>query len=117
MPAVWPASLPQDMLYPNFQEEMPARVVRTRMDAGPAKARPRFTAAPTPLHGSVRLDITQRATFRTFYDSTLAGGALSFDWKHPVTGVACTMRFTGDPRIRARAANIFEADLDLEILP
>lgn len=117
MPAVWPGSLPQKILWPGFEETFPKRAVRSPMDSGPGKSRPRFTAAPRPIRGAVRLDATQAQTLRDFHDTTLAAGALSFDWVHPVSGAAVTMRFTDEPRLRSRSPNIFEADLQLEILP
>lgn len=115
--AVWPASLPQRVLAPGYDEQPPELTVRSPMDAGSAKVRRRFTAGPRPIRASVRLSMTQRQTLDDFFLTVLLGGALPFDWSHPVTGAPATFRFRSAPRLTARTANLFDAALDLEILP
>ncbi len=114
---VWPVSLPEYVLAAGYQEEEPETAVRTAMETGPAKARRRFTAAPRPIKCAVRLSLAQQATLSAFYQSTLVGGSLAFDWVHPVSRAAVTMRFVGKPKYAPRTANRMDAQLDLEILP
>lgn len=68
-------------------------LLETPMDAGPPKVRRRFTAAPTPLTGSMTVDVAQLAIFQTFIRDTLLGGAVPFDWVRPSTSDACVMQF------------------------
>lgn len=113
---VWPASLPQVLEIQGFSEKLPNVVMRTAMETGPAKRRRRFTAAPTPVKGSLTLTVAQRATLKTFFDSDLQGGALSFDWTHPVTGVTATYAFVSPPELRGDSG-FLPVMLDLELLP
>ncbi len=117
MPAVWPASLPQKMLAPGFDEQPPDERIRTPMEVGPAKLRRRTSAGVRPIKGSIRCSLTQRATFDEFYRSTLSGGVLPFDWVHPVTQTAATFRFVEVPRYAMRTANLVEIALSLELMP
>ena len=96
---------------------MPDMVVRTEMDAGPAKLRRRFTAAVRPLKGRIEITRAQAATLETFYVTTLAGGALPFDWTSPRTLETVSMRFVSPPRVGILKGTVWFADLDLEILP
>jgi hypothetical protein len=121
--AVWPVSLPQTFMVEDFKEMPPADVVVTEMDTGPAKMRPRATAAPAPIDGIVFLDSrAKRATLYDFFVTTLASGTASFTWKHPVTGTAATYRFRqtrDDPGLEFEAIDPthFRARMKLEILP
>lgn len=81
----WPATLPQRPLADGFEETGRDGVLRTRMDAGPPKTRRRTTAGSSRMRCTFRLTTAQRATFVTFVESDLAGGALAYDWLHPVT--------------------------------
>ncbi len=116
---VWPSAggFPQEPLYQNFQEDTPQLTVRTRMDTGPAKVRRRFTAGPRNFKIALSLTKAQVETLDVFYVTTCEGGALSFDWKHPRTGVAKTCRFIAGVNYRAEANDVWRATFDMEILP
>lgn len=115
--SVWPASLPQYVLAAGYQEDVPDTAVRTAMETGPAKMRRRFTAAPRAIKCSVRLSLSQKDTLDAFFESTLAGGTLPFDWEHPVSRAPVTMRFTGRPVYAPRTSNRMDARLELEVMP
>jgi hypothetical protein len=124
MAAVWPESLPQRFLQePGATEQPPDVVLETQMDAGPPKARRRFTAGFRLVGGSIDLTHAQRATLDDFYMNTLQGGALPFDWIHPITSAPATFRFMPQPgglRYRQREADVIDlvvADLQLRIMP
>ena len=114
---VWPPTLPQRFQYTNFTETAPASAIRTQMDTGPAKARQRFTAAPRPVKGQIRITFTQRQTLDDFFVTTLAGGTLQFDWTHPISGAAATFRFKSEPQYQSDRRSLIMAQLDLEIMP
>jgi len=115
---VWPASLPQEPLAQGFSERAPNTLIRTTMEAGPPKARRRFTAGVRNIECQLRLTPAQTATLDLFFDTTIAGGALSFDWKHPRDGAPATFRFVEPPSYTpvARGA-LWQASLRLESLP
>jgi hypothetical protein len=118
---VWPVSLPQHLEIDGFENAFPETVERTPMESGPAKQRRRFTAAPEPVKGAVILSNAQHATLKTFFKTTCVGGAIAFDWVHPVTQGAATFRWKAPPRImplgQVGGLAMVKASLDLEALP
>jgi len=116
--AVWPASLPQEPLVEGFNERAPDTVIRTQMEAGPPRARRRFTAGIRHIECQVRLTPARVETLDAFFRATLAGGALPFDWTHPRTGAAATFRFVEPPSYAPVArGTLWQGTLRLEILP
>ncbi len=113
----WPGTLPQNFQVQGFSEQEPDLLLRSEMDAGPAKLRRRFTAGVRPVTTTLILTQTQKATLSTFFGTTLSGGALSFDWVLPNTATTATYRFTGPPVYQALGNNLFSAQLNLEVLP
>jgi hypothetical protein len=93
MPASWPSSLPVYVLEQGYAEKLPEQTIETQVDAGIAKVRRRYTAANRMFNITLQLSNAQAETFETFYESTLAGGSLPFDWRHPRYGTAVTFRF------------------------
>jgi hypothetical protein len=117
MPA-WPASLPQLVAVAGYQESPPELALRSQMDAGPAKLRRRFTAGVRPLAVRLDLDAAQVETLDTFYVTTLAGGALRFDWVDPRNQGAAELRFVRPPVFRPTESDVaWTALIELEIMP
>lgn len=85
----WPAGLPQKPR-PDFTESIGAMILRTEMDAGPAKQR-RRGQRPDTLQMSFTMTTAQVATLRTFVDSSLKGVA-RFGFPHPRTGATIEAR-------------------------
>jgi hypothetical protein len=116
--ATWPASLPQFVLTEGFEESPPDVLLRTEMDAGPAKVRRRFTAGVRPLKAVIVCSSAQVTTLETFFAAALASGALPFDWVHPRTQAATSFRFVRPPSIAPeRGGKYWRVGLDLEVLP
>ncbi|MCW5698292.1 MAG: hypothetical protein KIT00_00435 [Rhodospirillales bacterium] len=100
-----------------FNEQAPNSVIRTQMEAGSPKVRRRFTAGIRILDMHLRLNVDQVDTLDTFHDSTLQGGALSFDWVLPRTGAPMTFRFVEPPSYAPIArGRLWTATLKLEVL-
>jgi hypothetical protein len=103
-----------------YEEQLADTSLRTQMDAGPAKVRRRFTAGVTTFQVSLPMTTAQVATFETFFSTTIAGGALAFDWVHPRTRAAVSMRIVTPPppKIRPEAgAKTWTVGFSVEILP
>jgi hypothetical protein len=82
MPAEWPFSLPQVLLVEGYTESPPNTMLITEMDAGPAKRRQRYTAAPRPISGAVILSSKDQLNdLDEFYVTELKGGTLTFLWQ------------------------------------
>jgi hypothetical protein len=88
------------------------------MDVGPAKVRRRATAGVTQLKCTFRLSAAQRASLLAFWQTTLAGGSLSYSWTHPISGAAITCRIVEPPTFSPAAGGVsWLAVLNIEILP
>jgi hypothetical protein len=64
--ATWPASLPQVVPADEFEESAEDNRIRTDVDAGPAKVRPRYSAEVVRVRFDLRLTLTQVGTLETF---------------------------------------------------
>lgn len=114
----WPETLPSMMRLDGLSNTLPGGVIRTEMETGPHKQRPRFTAAPEPLSGSVLLTREQTMIFDSFWSTTLKRGALSFNWTHPRTLQEVEMRFIcGDPPGYSPAGEHYVLTMNLEVMP
>jgi hypothetical protein len=88
----WPSSLPQYVFEQGYSEKLNDQTIESSVDSGPPKIRRRYTKQIRTFTVSMRLTPTQKATFETFWQTTLAGGSLPFDWVHPLTREATTFR-------------------------
>lgn len=114
MPIVWPAGLPQNMLFDGYSEKLPDGSVRTEMDAGPPKIRKRSDAGYREISGQVILTTTQVEDLVGFYEDTLSQGSVLFEWKNQITQTTAEFRFREPPEINPVSANLFRATLQLE---
>jgi len=117
--ASWPASLPQRLHQQGFSYNAPTGSIRTDMEYGKPFQRRRFTAAVEPFSGQMYLDKTQYETLLNFWKNTLAMGSLEFDWVHPITEEAATVRFiASDPfRISVASGEVFTVSMNFEVIP
>lgn len=113
----WPATLPPLTELDGYTESPPKNLLRTQMDAGPAKVRRRFTAGVRQISGKLLMHKDQVAALDSFHQNDLASGALKFDSLHPRTGAAATFRFAAEPAFAARSGLYYDVTLQLEILP
>lgn len=117
----WPATLPQVLPVAGYSETPPDTALRTQMDAGPAKVRRRFTAQVRPINATLILTAAQVQILDDFYVTTLEGGALPFDWIHPRDTASpptvVQFRFVRPPQYAALEPDIWQAPVELEILP
>ncbi len=91
--ASWPGTLPSYALEGGYQERFQDQTIESQMDTGPAKIRRRFTKAIRFFSITMLMTPSQVDTFETFWNTTLKGGSLPFDWLHPRTRAAMSFRF------------------------
>lgn len=113
----WPPSIPDSILVSGYSEKPPKNALRTQMDAGPAKVRRRSRSGARPISGAAMLTGAQLETFDAWFRETLADGTLRFDWIHPRTRQAVSMRFTEEPDYSAQGADWWSVSMKLEVLP
>jgi hypothetical protein len=90
----WPELLPSGLLEKGFSKQPQDNVIRTTMDAGPKKARRRYTARSIKYSGKQNFDAAELAVFEQFYHNVIADGVLRFNFADPVTGEIAEFRFT-----------------------
>ena len=93
----WPSALPVTLQAAGLQAYYKDPVIRTEMDAGPAKARLRFTRPVKYFSGSMVLDNDERKILDFFYRITTRYGALRFNFTNPQTGEVRDYRFRSPP--------------------
>lgn len=113
----WPLTLPSSPLVEGFRETPPDTVLRSPMDQGPAKLRRRTAAGTKALSLTYMLTRAQVDTLMDFFNDTLAGGALAFDFTHPVNGATLSCRFRQMPAWAPANAEFFRAAIELEVMP
>jgi len=115
--ATWPVSLPQSPLIQGNNEQAPNNVIRTPMDVGPPKVRRRATAGVRNYTYQFHMTTTQVATLDTFYNDTLSGGSLEFDWTNPRTNNTEYFRFVTPPIYQKIGPDLWLVNINLEQLP
>jgi len=93
----WPSGLPPTLRLEGLQARYNDPVIRTEMDAGPAKARLRFTRPVKYFSGSLVLDNAERDILDFFYRITTRYGTLRFAFANPQTMEARWYRFRSPP--------------------
>ena len=116
---VWPPGLPQ-VVEKGYTESIGLNVLRTPMDAGPAKIR-RRALKPAILNVSFLMTASQITILETFVLNTIQGTA-RFGFPHPRTGVEVETRIIPASdgsyyTLAYRGPNYYGVSLQLEILP
>jgi len=111
----WPDLLPSGLLAEGFSKQPQSNVVRTPMDAGPKKARRRYTARTVKYSGKQVFDESELMVFEQFYHNVIADGVLRFNFEDPVTGETGEFRFTQD-YITNPVDGMYEVQMSLERL-
>jgi hypothetical protein len=110
----YPGSLPA-IRASGFQSRYQDPVIRTPMDAGPAKQRLRYTAAPKQFTATIVVDEAERELFEAWHRETLGFGALRFAMENPQTLNLEEFRFTA-MYDETELDGLFELSLPLERL-
>jgi hypothetical protein len=93
----------------------------TKTEQGPKKIRRQFTSVPDTFQCSLVLDAQQILDFNTFWDTTLAGGVLTFNWEDPQTDATREMQFISRSDARLLRAGVtgersWRITIDVEML-
>lgn len=99
----WPATLPVKFLKGSYDEEIGDTVVKTSMEVGPAKRRPRSSISVDYISGSFILSLAQRNTLVDFYKNDVKR-TLKFNFFHELWNQTIEVIFDGPPRFAAHAA-------------
>lgn len=114
---VWPGSLPEYVLQSGYGEEKQDQALRQPMEGGASKTRRRFTARFDLIDIRLMMTNEQVTLFETFYEDTLKGGTLNFDWVHPRKRIAKAMQIVGKVKIAPADGDNFTVSFKVEIKP
>ena len=116
MPATYPASLPQKH-FKGVTENRQVATIRSEMDTGSPKVRKLFTAAVRNIDIPMVFIAAQRATFDTFFITTLNEGSGTFTWVDPVDdSTNITYRFKSPPKMTKEGGE-WRCTFNLEVIP
>jgi hypothetical protein len=111
----WPSTLPSGLLAEGFTKQPQSNIIRTAMDAGPKKARRRYTARTINYSGREIFDTEELELFEQFYHTALADGVLRFNYEDPITQETAEFRFTEDYTVSSVNGQ-YEVTMNLEKL-
>ena len=116
--ANWPSTLPQEPIKEGYTETAPNTLIRTNMDAGPAKIRRRYTAGVRTFNMDLFLTTAQVEILDIFYMTTTKGGSEQWTWKNPRTAAVANFRFVSEPTYKHEPyKDYYKVSLHLEQLP
>lgn len=115
MPEIWPDTLPKCFLVGTEQEQPGDTRIRSAPEAGPAKQRPRSTAAVDMLSGTMKMSAAQWETLKTFGKVTLMQWSLPFLF--PDEAGALVRFGESIPGATKVAGTVRTVPLQLEVLP
>jgi hypothetical protein len=118
MPAAWPSSgLPLYFLEDGYAEQWADNTIETQPDVGTPIVRPRSTSAPWFFQARMLMTSAQVETMRTFFNSTLASGSLSFTMTQPRLNTSVTARFVAPPTLEATGPDKYIVAMSFMVLP
>jgi hypothetical protein len=97
-----------------YNEQPPELALRQPMDAGPPKVRKLYSAGVETIPCEQLLTSAQKAILKAFY---AAHPGMPFDWVHPATKEAATIRIGQVPTYKPEGQIYWRAFLKLEIMP
>src|SRR5215207_11453071 len=116
MPDVWPVTLPQCL--DSLQTGLADNRLRSNMEIGPAKVRPRSSAGPRPMSGQMVMTDAQLMELELFVETTLLRGSLPFTFPSQRDGTTLLARFAGAlPSWSRHGQGHWMVSMDMEILP
>jgi len=111
--------LPQSLLLTGYNQGFGDGLLVYQPDAGPSMARRRSSAVQRPLTVSFVLSRDQLATLETFFNVTILGGSLPFEFPSPISEETYLVKFQKDgiPKWTAISYDDFSVTMTLWILP
>ncbi len=89
-------------------------VIRSQFESGVEQTRNRFTRRRNGyLLKWSRMSSTDWASLETFFVTTTSGGALSFNWTHPLTSVTSEYRFTAPPTVELIDSGYYQVQISI----
>lgn len=118
----WPVTLPKFFDENSYSESFGGNNLRTEMDIGIAKVRPRSLRTPRNISGNLFLSSAQLQALKSFYQSGLLNGSSVFLWHEPIRDseselTSIVARFLSAPSITSVRGKQYVVSVQIEILP
>ena len=97
MATAWPSSLPDEILTDGFSQQAKPNNIRTKMEAGLDKVRRRYTSNIVDSTVSMVMTFVQYEALEVYYNTTLQGGTLSFNFTDPADDTEYEYQFLDTP--------------------
>lgn len=89
-------------------------VIRSTMEDGTQKTRPRFTRNRFTFELSwSAVPQTEKDALETFYRTATKNGALSFNWTHPASDKTLTVRFSEPPNFSLQVLHYWKMSIKI----
>lgn len=113
----FPSVLQEYLDEQGFTFEIGSTTIRSSNDVGPDKIRRRFTKSVDTQSSSITIKYDQYQILYDFYNTTLAGGSLTFLYKDQFTSIEEEYRFVSPPRIAPLGGEFFRVTMNWEKMP
>lgn len=117
MAETFPSGLQQKFNEAGFNHTLGDSTLESDTDVGPPKKRRRYTTEYDEFSGTIELERTDYLTLTTFYKTTLAGGTLTFNFDHPITGVESEFQFISPPTMVPLGGTYFRVTFNWREIP
>ena len=117
MAVSFPTELQEKFNESGFSFSIGSTTIRTNVDVGPAKIRRRLTKGVDSTSGNIKLLYSDYAILYNFYDVSLAGGSLPFEYNDPFTGLPAEYRWVSPPTLTPMGGLYFNVSLPWEKMP
>lgn len=117
MAETFPSTLQDKVNVAGFSHSIGDTIIRSEVDVGLAKVRRRYTKGIDMFETSIDLDIDDYNTLYNFYNTTLNGGTLTFNYENPLTQTTSEFRFKGPPQITPLGGRYFRVNMSWEEMP
>jgi len=114
MPEAWPGALPQYVQRGSFNENPIDPRIRTNTEYGPQKVRLRETKVRYTVSVTMELTSAEYATLKTFVETTLGLGVLTFNFYHPQRETNVEYRFVELPQYKDLGGDHWVASWNME---
>ena len=117
MAQTWPVTLQDFLNEASFTYTIGETDITSDMDIGLSKKRRRFTKGVNTVSCTIDMERDTFTTLYNFYNDTLNGGVLTFNFDHPITSVASEWRFVAPPRLTPLGGVWFRVSMEWEEIP
>lgn len=117
MATPFPASLQQKLNAQDFSHNIQDNVIRSSVEMGKPKQRPRYTAIFEQFSGSITVHLSELNIFIYFWNIDLKNGTLPFTYPHPFTGNIKEMEFLSPYEVVPLSGEYFNINISFRVIP